>query len=98
MISDERERCQALDPTHSFIVEAPAGSGKTGVLIQRYLRLLSVVDRAESVVAVTFTRKAAGEIKARVLRALEEAEADSALESEYEERLRQLASAVLKRD
>ena len=39
MICDKREREESLYPACSFIVEAPAGSGKTGVLIQRYLRL-----------------------------------------------------------
>jgi ATP-dependent helicase/nuclease subunit A len=98
MICDELEREQALDPTRSFIVEAPAGSGKTGVLIQRYLRLLGGVERPESVVAITFTRKAAGEIKDRVLTTLRDADQDSALEDAYEKRLRELARAVLRRD
>jgi ATP-dependent helicase/nuclease subunit A len=100
MIADERERRQALDPTRSFIVEAPAGSGKTGVLIQRYLRLLSVVERPESVVAITFTRKAAGEIKGRVLKALQEDDRDPVLEQEDDDqkRRRELAREVLKRD
>jgi ATP-dependent helicase/nuclease subunit A len=100
MISDERERERALDPARSFIVEAPAGSGKTGVLIQRYLRLLSVVERPESVVAITFTRKAAGEIKERVLAALQQANQDLALEQadEFQKRLRELARGVLQRD
>ncbi|MFL6354894.1 MAG: UvrD-helicase domain-containing protein [Bryobacteraceae bacterium] len=98
MICDEREREQALDPARSVIIEAPAGSGKTGVLIQRYLRLLSGVERPESVVAITFTRKAAGEIKDRVLTTLRESGQDSALEDTYEKRLRELARAVLRRD
>jgi ATP-dependent helicase/nuclease subunit A len=98
MICDELEREQALDPARSFIVEAPAGSGKTGVLIQRYLRLLSGVERPESVVAITFTRKAAGEIKERVLTALRDADHESTLENTYEKRLRELARAVLRRD
>ena len=41
---DFAERRRALDPAHSFIVQAPAGSGKTGLLIQRYLKLLTLVD------------------------------------------------------
>jgi len=70
MLADRKEREQALDPARSFIVEAPAGSGKTGLLVQRYLRLLGVVDRPESIVAMTFMRKAAGEMKQRIYDAL----------------------------
>jgi ATP-dependent exoDNAse (exonuclease V) beta subunit len=100
MICDEPQRKQALDPRRSFIVEAPAGSGKTGVLIQRYLGLLGVVERPESVVAITFTRKAAGEIKERVLAALRDADLGSPLEEEddYQKRVRHLARTALKRD
>jgi len=37
---DSAVRLQALDPQQSFIVSAPAGSGKTGLITQRVLRLL----------------------------------------------------------
>lgn len=67
---DSAERRRALDPARSFIVQSPAGSGKTELLIQRYLTLLGLVDRPEAVSAITFTRKAAGEMGRRVMDAL----------------------------
>ncbi len=98
MISDLLERERALDPSQSFIVQAPAGSGKTGLLIQRHLRLLSIVERPESIVAMTFTRKAAGEMRERVQRALLEAAEDLPVTDAYQQRTRKLAMAALAQD
>src|SRR5271165_3928995 len=69
-LDDHYERERALDPTASFIVQAPAGSGKTELLIRRYLKLLERVDSPESIVAITFTKKAAAEMRSRVIEAL----------------------------
>lgn len=68
---DQRARDLALDPSRSIALQAPAGSGKTTVLTQRILALLAVVDEPEAILAVTFTRKAAAEMRARVISALQ---------------------------
>jgi ATP-dependent helicase/nuclease subunit A len=70
---DLRARRDALNPTRSMLLQAPAGSGKTTVLTARYLALLAVVDAPEELLAVTFTRKAAAEMRHRVIKALESA-------------------------
>ena len=70
-IADAAARSAAVDPTHSVLVQAPAGSGKTTLLAQRYLRLLAAVDAPERILALTFTRRAAEEMRSRVIAALE---------------------------
>lgn len=97
-IPDLKARQRALEPARSFIVQAPAGSGKTELLIQRYLRLLASVEHPEEILAITFTRKAAGEMRERVLAALADSRAAKAPESEHERTTLVLAAAALERD
>src|SRR4051794_28186197 len=97
-VDDALEREEPLTPDRSYIVQAPAGSGKTGLLVHRMLRLLSVVSRPESIVAMTFTIKAAGEMRERVLSALQEAADNAPVTSDFQGRTRQLALEALGRD
>lgn len=68
--ADIAARAGAIDPSRSILLQAPAGSGKTAVLTQRFLRLLCTVDEPQAILAITFTRKAAAEMRERVMRAL----------------------------
>ncbi|MCY4093629.1 MAG: UvrD-helicase domain-containing protein [Gammaproteobacteria bacterium] len=75
---DQIQRETAIDPTRSFIVQAPAGSGKTTLLVTRYLALLATVNEPEEILAITFTRKAAQEMRARVIEELKNASKEHA--------------------
>ena len=95
-MDDQAQRIEALDTSCSFLIQAPAGSGKTELLTQRYLKLLSISDSPESVLAMTFTKKAVSELKARVIDALKSAQGDRP-DLAHKQITYDLASAVLAR-
>ncbi len=77
---DQSQRERALDATRSILVRAPAGSGKTDLLTRRFLRLLGEVNDPGEIVAITFTKAAAAEMRHRILSKLELAAAAGAQE------------------
>lgn len=91
---DQAERERALDITRSALAIAPAGSGKTSLLVARALKCLAVSKEPEEVVAITFTNKAAAEIRARLVQALQAAQGPAPEEAHARE-LHALARRVL---
>ena len=70
-ISDEKVRTEVIDNPSSFILSAPAGSGKTTVLAKRIIKRLLEVNDPNEIIALTFTKKAANEMRNRVQKILE---------------------------
>lgn len=97
-LKDAEQRQQAIDPTQSYIVQAPAGSGKTELLTQRFLRLLGLVNAPEQIVALTFTKKAANEMRERILAALQLAALNTPATSAHQQQTLTYATKALARD
>jgi ATP-dependent exoDNAse (exonuclease V) beta subunit len=91
---DQAARDRALSPQGSFHLEAPAGSGKTSVLLARFLTLLARVETPEAMLALTFTRKAAGELRQRVMDLLWQRQEPGPSTPPWERRLQELADQV----
>ncbi len=62
-----------MTPITHELIRASAGTGKTYQLVNRYLRLLFATGEPEKIIALTFTRKAAGEFFEKIFRRLAEA-------------------------
>ncbi len=70
---DADARRHAVDPSQNVVLEASAGTGKTRVLVERYVNLLLAGVEPERILAITFTRKAAAEMRQRIVARLREA-------------------------
>ena len=72
VVPDQRARDAAVDPTRNVILEASAGTGKTSVLVRRYLNLLRAGVHPSNILAITFTRQAAAEMRSRIVKLLKQ--------------------------
>jgi ATP-dependent helicase/nuclease subunit A len=90
-LADEAARTFAVDPSENVVLEASAGTGKTRVLVERYVNLLRAGIDPENILAITFTRKAAAEMRQRIIERLKEAsrlsQADAARWRDLRDRL-----------
>lgn len=97
-LPDFQARQDCLDLGRHVLAIAPAGSGKTGLLVQRMLAALATVKQPEQVIAITFTRKAAAEIQHRVLELLRDAREGKTPSDDFEAQCHRLAASVLEHD
>ena len=98
-LPDASARAIAVDPTQNIVLEASAGTGKTRVLVERYVNLLRAGIEPDHILAITFTRKAAAEMRQRIIDRLQEAarlsEFDMARWRELKERLGDIAISTI---
>ena len=98
-LPDQGARSYAVDPTQNVVLEASAGTGKTRVLVERYVNLLRAGVEPDHILAITFTRKAAAEMRQRIVDRLKEAsrlsEFDAARWRDLKERLGDIAVSTI---
>ena len=98
-MSDAAARTHAVDPTQNVVLEASAGTGKTRVLVERYVNLLRAGVDPDHILAITFTRKAAAEMRERIIDRLREASRQSEFDRgrwrELKERLGDIAISTI---
>jgi ATP-dependent helicase/nuclease subunit A len=80
-MSDAAARRHAVDPSQNIVLEASAGTGKTRVLVERYVNLLLAGVDPDNILAITFTRKAAAEMRQRIVERLKETVRSSAIDA-----------------
>ena len=95
LVDAEQRRTAVEDTSTSFVVTAPAGSGKTELLVQRVLALLCQCQKPESILMITFTKKATAEMRHRITDALEKV--DNSLGDQLLPLTAKYASRVLQR-
>ena len=93
-LPDAMARAAAVDPSQNVVLEASAGTGKTRVLVERYVNLLRAGVDPDNILAITFTRKAAAEMRERIVERLREASRSSQLDAARWRDLRQRLSDI----
>ncbi|HEY3045585.1 MAG TPA: UvrD-helicase domain-containing protein [Vicinamibacterales bacterium] len=94
VLPDAAARLAAVDPSQNIVLEASAGTGKTRVLVERYVNLLLAGVDPDNILAITFTRKAAAEMRQRIVERLREASRSSQLDAKRWRDLRERLSDI----
>ncbi len=91
---DADARLLAVDPRRNVALEASAGTGKTRVLVDRYVGLLAAGVKPRNILAITFTRKAAAEMRQRILLELATRHRDKTIAAELWQEIRESVTDI----